>query len=300
MENVLVVGGSGLIGRSLSKLLLDNGFDVAILSRSRNSNSSIKQYYWNPEINEIDKEAFVNTDIIINLSGENVGDSRWTTSRKKKILDSRVKTVELLFQKAKEYNAVPKVFISASAVGFYGAINSAQIFSENDSSGNDFLAEVCRAWEEKIFAFQRIGTRVVVLRTGAVLSKNGGALAKMLPLAKLGISTQLGNGKQYMPWIHIDDMCRMYLYAINHSLNGVYNAVATEHITNKQFAELLSLTKHQKIVTPATPDFVLKLALGEMADMLLKGSRVSNDKILSAGFQFQFPNLKDALREIVT
>lgn len=300
MSNVLIVGGSGLIGRSLSKLLLDNGFDVAILSRSRNSNSSIKQYYWNPEINEIDKEAFVNTDIIINLSGENVGDSRWTTSRKKQILDSRVKTVELLFQKAKEYNAVPKVFISASAVGFYGAINSAQIFSENDSSGNDFLAEVCRAWEEKIFVFESIGTRVVVLRTGAVLSKNGGALAKMLPLAKLGISTQLGNGKQYMPWIHIDDICRMYLYAINHSLNGVYNAVATEHITNKQFAELLSLTKHQKIVTPATPDFVLKLALGEMADMLLKGSRVSNDKILSAGFQFQFPNLKDALREIVT
>lgn len=300
MKKVLIAGGSGFIGRSLSKLLIENGFDVAILSRNRSQNSLLKQYYWNPEKREVDKKAFENRGIIINLSGENVSDSRWTSNRKKQILESRVKSVELLFQKAQEYNTIPDVFISASAVGYYGAINSENIFGENDDAGNDFLAEVCKVWEEKIFAFQRVGTRVVALRTGVVLSQNDGALAKMLPLAKLGISTQLGDGQQYMPWIHINDICNMYLFAINHSVSGVYNAVATEHITNQQFAEELMMANDRERWTPTVPAFALNLLLGEMSDMLLKGSRVSNDKICSAGFQFQFPNLNGALGDLLS
>ncbi|HEY0262384.1 MAG TPA: TIGR01777 family oxidoreductase [Chitinophagales bacterium] len=295
MAKILIAGGSGLIGRELVKLLRDEGFDVFILSRNPKEN----QFYWNIEKGEIDRTAFENTEVIINLSGENIGEKRWTKAQKQKIFDSRVKSTELLFTKVKEYNSIPKVLISASAIGFYGAINSEKIFAENDEAGTDFLANVCKAWEEKVFEFEKMGTRVVILRTAVVLAKNGGALARMLPLAKNHISTQLGNGKQFMPWIHIDDLYRIYLFAIKNSINGIFNAVAPEHTTNNEFAETLATAVQRKIWTPAAPAFILKIVLGEMAEILLNGSRISANKIRNADFQFTFPNLKDALRNIV-
>ncbi|VTP91540.1 TIGR01777 family oxidoreductase [Sphingobacterium daejeonense] len=294
MAKILIAGGTGLIGQALSKLLKEEGFEVAVLSRSPQEN----QFYWNPEQNEIEKAAFENTEIIINLAGESVSKT-WTKEYKERILNSRVDTVALLLEKAKQYNCKPKAFISSSAAGIYGAVTSDKIFKESDAAGDGFLAEVCKVWEEKIFSFEKLGTRVVALRITTVLSKNGGALSGMLPRTEQGVSTQAGNGKHYVSWIHIDDMCRMFLFAVQNSVSGAFNAVSPEYVTNETFAKTLSEVIGVPVSTPAPPESVLKEALGEMSTLVLNGSRVSSEKIRQAGFVFQFPNLKEALENLV-
>ncbi len=294
MATILITGGTGVVGRFLSKKLKDKGYSVATLGRASKNGSEINTYTWDIEKNEIEKEALEKVDYIIHLAGANISESKWTAKRKKIIIDSRVKSAQLIFEKLKENTNQVKAFISASAIGYYGAISTDKIFSETDTPANDFLGETCLKWEQAADRFEELGIRVVKIRTGIVLTKQGGALAKMITPIKLGIGSPIGNGKQYLPWIHIEDLCDIYIKAIEDAqMKGVYNAVAPDHKTNRDFTKTLAVVLRKPLWFPNIPALVMKIIFGEMSVMLLKGSRVSSEKITNAGYKFKFPNLKE-------
>jgi len=301
MSSVLISGGSGLVGRHLCKKLQETGYDVAILSRSPNPNTLPPSYSWDIDRNEIDREAINNCDFIIHLAGVNIGAKRWTTKRKQAILNSRIKSADLIFNNIDKQNNKLIAFISASAVGYYGALTSEKIFSETDSAASDFLGETCNLWEQAADRFTGIGIRTVKIRTGVVLSKKGGALAKLKIPIQFGFGSAIGHGRQYMPWIHMDDLCAIYIQALeNEEMNGAFNAVAPEHTTNKALTRKMARALHKPIWFPKIPAFIMKLLFGEMSAMLLKGSRISSDKIQAAGYQFRFPQLDIALNSLLT
>ncbi|MCX6231796.1 MAG: TIGR01777 family oxidoreductase [Bacteroidetes bacterium] len=300
METVLISGGSGLIGKELSNKLTQKGYKVSILSRNPNKSASTQQYKWDIDTNYIEISAVEQADYIIHLAGENIGEKPWTKSRKESIIKSRVNSCRLLFNAVKDAGVKPKTFISASATGYYGAITIDKIFTENDAPADDFLGRCCYAWENETDKFQTIGIRTVKMRTGIVLSSKGGALSKMMKPAKMGFGAVLGNGKQYMPWIHIDDLCQLYINAIeDETINGAYNALAPQHTTNAEFTATLAKTLNKKIWLPAVPSIFLKLLLGEMSDIILNGSRVSSERIEKTSFQFKFPKLDAALSDLL-
>lgn len=302
MATILISGGSGLIGRHLCKKLKEKGYNVAILSRTKqpNNNSDIQIYTWNLDKKEIEKKALETADYIIHLAGANIWDKRWTTKRKQLIIDSRVKTGQLIFDKIKENKHKLKAFISASAVGYYGAITSDKIFSETDPPADDFLGETCRQWEQSADRFEELGVRTVKIRTAPVLTKQGGALAKMITPVKMGIGSAIGNGKQYLPWIHINDLCGIYIKAIEDmQMNGAYNAVAPDHRVNEDFIRTLARVLKKPFWFPNIPAIAMKIIFGRMSEVVLKGSRVSSDKIRKAGYIFQFPDLENALTDLV-
>jgi len=298
MAQVLISGGSGLVGKILSEKLKTKGFDVAILSRT--NKPGFKTYLWHPDKNQIDPKAIQSSDYIIHLAGANIAEKRWTDSRKKLIRDSRVESANLIFNELKKQKKELKAFISASAVGYYGARTSDNIFAEEHSASDDFLGQTCLAWEQAAKQFEEIGIRTVIIRTGVVLDKQAGALSKMILPIKIGLGSAIGNGRQYMPWIHIDDLCELYIKAIedNH-MNGVFNAVSPDFQTNKSFTHILAKTLKKPFFLPNIPAFLLKLALGEMSIILLQGSRVSADKLIELGFTFKFPNLRSALKDLL-
>jgi uncharacterized protein (TIGR01777 family) len=299
MENVIITGGTGLIGRHLCKKLKEKGYNVALLSRKSIPESDIPVYYWNPQKNEIDQEAIKSADYIIHLAGAGIGDKRWTKKRRQLITDSRIKTGELLYNKVHETGIKLKAYISASGIGYYGAITSDKIFTETDQPSKDFLGEICRQWEQGADRFEESGIRTVKIRTGIVLTKKGGALARMITPVRMGIGSALGNGKQYQPWIHIDDICNIYIKAIeDKSLKGAYNAVAPEYVTNREFMRTLAKVLEKPFFFPAVPSFAMKILFGKMSGILLNGSRVSADKIISAGYNFKFPDLENALKNL--
>ncbi|MRT94462.1 TIGR01777 family oxidoreductase [Ancylomarina sp. 16SWW S1-10-2] len=298
MAQVLISGGSGLVGKTLCEKLKTKGYDVAILSRS--NKSEFKTYLWNPAKNEIDPEAISSSDYIIHLAGANIAEKRWSKSRKELIVDSRVKSANLIFNEVKKQNKELKAFISASGVGYYGAITSEEIFTEESRVANDFLGETCAKWESAAKQFETLNIRTTMLRTGIVLTKQGGALSKMSIPVKLGLASALGNGKQYLPWIHIDDLCEIYIKAIEDTdMNGIFNAVAPDSQTNKSFTQTLAKTLNKPYWLPNTPSFLLNMILGEMSVIVLEGSRAASDKILKRGYAFKFPKLEDALNEIL-
>ncbi|MFC2111614.1 TIGR01777 family oxidoreductase, partial [Bacteroidota bacterium] len=222
---------------------------------------------------------------------------RWTKSQKKKIIDSRVKSCNLLFEKIKNSKKKPDVFISASAIGFYGSFTSDDIFDEESQSGNDFLAETVVKWEESVEQIKSLGIRVVKLRTGVVFSKNGGALPKMMKPITMGFGSAIGSGKQYVPWIEIRDLARMYLLVIeNPEMNTVYNAVSPNHIINYDLTKTLAKSLNKAFFMPRIPSIFMKLAFGEMSSILLEGSRVSSNKIQEAGFEFKFKSIEDVMK----
>lgn len=299
-DKIIISGGNGLIGKHLCKILTEKGYLVAILSRSSNTSGAIPHHYWNYEKHEIDLRAIENVRYFIHLAGANIGDKRWTPERKQEIVDSRVKSARFIFDTLKENNVKLKAFISASAIGYYGSFTSDRIFEESDPAGNDFLAQVSRLWEETTILFEEYGTRTVTIRTGVVLSNQGGPLTKMALPVKYGLGAALGKGNQYLPWIHLDDLCNIYVKAIeDEDMQGVYNAVAPEHRTNKEFTKTLAKVMQMPMWLPNIPSSLLKLAFGEMANILLKGSRVSSSKIINAGFSFKFPDLDQALKDIL-
>ena len=223
MKKVLITGGTGLIGKRLSFLLASRGYEVRILSRSNSLKNNYKTFLWNVTEQYINDSAFEGLNHIIHLAGAGIADKRWSEKRKKEIIDSRVASTNLLYNTVKRLEIPLSSFISASATGFYGAVTSETIFKEIDKPAKDFLGKVCSLWERSIFQFKEIKIRTVALRTGIVLSKDGGALKKM----KTPIITALGNGKQYMPWIHIDDLCELYIKAIeDQEFKGAFNAVS--------------------------------------------------------------------------
>lgn len=297
METILISGGTGLIGKHLSVLLRNKGYKVTVLSRS--NSDAPNSYFWNIEAGFIEEKAIVEADFIIHLAGAGIADSRWTKKRKKELVNSRVNSTKLLYKYVEKFNPNLKGFIAASGVGYYGALTSEKIFTENDSAGSDFLATICKLWEKESLKFDTINIRTVILRTGIVFSNKGGAYEKMSKPIKLGVGAALGSGKQFMPWIHITDLCNMYISAIeNTQLHGIYNAVSPEHITNKEVSNNIAARLNTKIRLPNIPSFVLKTILGNMAVILLEGSRVSSKKISKTGFKFEFKTLKETLADI--
>ncbi|CAL2083158.1 TIGR01777 family protein [Tenacibaculum sp. 190524A05c] len=292
MAKILLTGGTGLIGKVLEKKLTQKNHEVQILTRNPRKENHFK---WDIKKSFIDDNAFENLDYIIHLAGAGIADKKWTKSRKEELIKSRVESANLLYSKVKELNVPLKGFISSSGIGYYGAITSEQIYTEEDSSADDFIAKICIEWENAAHQFQNKNIPVTILRTGLVLSKDGGALQKMnTPL----FLSALGNGKQYVPWIHIEDLCNLYIKAIeDENFKGIYNGVAPDHQTNSSFTKTLGQVL-KKLVTPINvPGFVLKTVLGELAVIVLEGSRISSAKIKEQ-YNFKFKTLKSALDDI--
>ena len=291
----MITGGSGLIGRRLSFLLKSRGYEVRILSRSNNPKNNYKTFVWNVSEQYINESAFEGLNHIIHLAGAGIADKRWSEKRKKEIIASRVTSTNLLYNTVKRLKTPLNSFISASATGYYGAVTSETIFEEKDKPAKDFLGKVCSLWEDSIFQFNEIKIRTVALRTGIVLSKDGGALKKM----KTPVITSLGNGKQYMPWIHIDDLCELYIKAIeDEQFKGAFNAVSSEHISNLSFSKKISKIFNHPFLAIGAPSFILQIVFGEMSTIILNGSRISANKIKQAGFKFKFENLEKALKNL--
>jgi uncharacterized protein len=289
-----------MIGSRLRKLLKQKDHTVSVLSRSPKKLDGALVYHWNYEKEEIEEGAVESADFIVHLAGENLMNKSWTGDEKKLIADSRVKTAELIFHKVKSTNKKLKAFISASAVGYYGAITSEKIITENDPPGNDFLAVTCCKWESAADKFSGEKIRTVKIRTSPVLSSKGGILDQLKIPVQSGLAAPLGNGRQYFPWIHIDDLCAIYLKAIeDESMQGAYNAAAPQHVTNEEFMRALAKAMGKPFWLPPVPEFMVKLLFGEKGTVALKGSRISPEKIISAGYRFLFPGLKEALENIL-
>ncbi len=294
MANILITGGTGLVGQALIPKLLEKGYKVSILSRKSNQRKDIQTFLWDVNNNEIDDKALKGIDFIIHLAGAGVAEKRWSKKRKQEILDSRVKSTQLLFDKVKELKIPLKGFITASGTGYYGNITTDIIFKENDKTANDFLGTVCKEWEKTALQFETLRIDTSIVRTGVVLSEKGGALSKMIT----PIITPLGSGKQFMPWIHIEDLCKIYTEIIEGKITGTFNAVAPEHHTNFSFSKILAKKFGRPFLKIGIPAFLLKLFFGKMAVILLKGSRVSSQKLIDNGFGFNFPSLNKALTEL--
>lgn len=298
MKKILIAGGTGFVGKQLIDFLVGKGYSIHVLTRKPRANplENIRFFLWNIERQYIDKKAFEGVEILINLTGANIGEKRWTNDRKKEIIDSRIKSINLLYQYISENKFPINTFISSSAVGFYGAVTTDKRFAETSESGNDFLASVCQQWENAALKFNDLGVRTVILRKGVILGKDGGMVKKLSPLAKLGINVSLGSGEQYLPWIDIRDLVRLYDFILsNTQLKGIFNAVATEQITMNDFSKVLLQAFGKKSFLPNAPAFVIRLLFGEMAVMLLEGSKVSNEKLKTTGFIFEFDTIGKSL-----
>lgn len=297
MEKILITG-TGLIASRIAASVDKAKYELVFLSTSRKTFKGCSCFFWNPENDEIDINALDGVDHIIHLAGSTIA-QRWTEKAKQEIIDSRVKTAALLYSTLNSKGAQLKTFISASGVGYYGATTDERSRIETDEHYEDFVSKVCIDWEKAAHQFEDIAERVVILRTGVVLAKNEGALKKMVKPIQMGIGSPLGSGNQFVPWIHKEDIAQLYIQALhNSSFNGTYNAVATEHITNAQLTKAIGKVLGKKIWMPKVPKFLLKLIFGEMANIVLEGVPVSNQKLKEAGYQFKFESLELALKNL--
>ena len=295
MKKIIITGGTGLVGKRLTILLKEKGYEVNILCRNPKQPN---EYKWNIEANFIDEKVFENAIAIIHLAGAGVADKRWTDERKQEIIDSRVKSTQLLFQYLAEGKHQIQSFISASAVGFYGDRKN-ELLTEASSNGTGFLAEVCQLWENEVEKIASITIAVSKIRIGIVLSKDGGALPKLDFPIRFGIGAYIGNGKQFVPWIHIDDLCQIFIHLFEHkNQNSTYNACAPDVKTNKEMSKTIAHVLHRPFIPFPAPEFVLKTVMGEMATMLLMSNNCTSKKIQQTGFVFQFPTLEKALENI--
>lgn len=297
-KKILITGASGLVGTRLTQLLLEKGYSVSHLSRTKKP-GRVETFAWDVAKKFIEPQALAGVDTIVHLAGTGIADKPWSAARKKEIIDSRVESTKLLFETLKNNPHAVSAFISASAIGYYGSDDGRKIFSEQDSPGKDFLAEVTHRWEQEADTLSGLGARVVKLRIGIVLSEKGGALKEIAKPIRLGFGAPLGSGKQYLSWIHLDDLCRIFLYAIeNQMMSGSYNAV-TDFCTNKDLTVACAHALHKPLWLPPVPALALKIMLGDRAALVLEGSKVSSSKIREAGFHFQFENLESALNHLL-
>ncbi len=328
MATIMITGGTGTVGKRLTDLLLKKGHSVIIVGRgehskgsstSKPSNSSsafnqtnLRYAQWNIDAQTIDESAIQQADYIIHLAGAGVADKRWSEARKKEIADSRINSCALIVKALSSIPNKVKGVISASAIGWYGPDN--QLDDEGNASTGldkrgfteaanpypDFLGNTCKAWEDSITPVKAFGKRLVILRTGIVLSNQGGALVEFKKPLLFKTAAILGSGKQMISWIHVDDLCNQYIYAIeNEQMNGVYNAVAPHPVSNQTLTIELAKKIYGSFYIPFyVPAFVLKIALGEMSIEVLKSATVSSHKIEAAGFHFQYPSIHDALNQL--
>jgi len=298
MPTVLIGGGTGLVGSRLSERLEAKGYTVLHLSRTANLAARFPAYHWDVEAGTIDPEAVKQADYVINLAGAGIADKPWTQARKELIISSRTETTALLRRSFTDLEHRPQAFISGAAIGYYGDRGDT-VLTEEAQPGEGFLSESCVAWEKAIEQVSATGIRTVGIRIGVVLTPKGGALEKMLLPLKAGVSTYFGSGKQWYSWIHIDDLCDLFIHALEQgSMQGFYNGVAPNPVRNKELARtLLSASAKKGLVLPA-PAFVLRIAMGEMADVVLQSTRVSSEKTEHTGFIFQYPELEPALVDL--
>ncbi len=296
--NILITGASGLIGSRLIKNLLEKGHKVSVLSRQSSNFKGITAYNWDIEKQLIDLNAFDGIDTIIHLAGAGIADKRWTKQRKQEIVDSRVKSTQLLYRTIEAIKAPIKTFISASAVGYYGDRDDEILYEESDS-GTGFLADCCKQWEHAVDEGLKFGIRVVKLRIGMVLSKQGGALSELARPVSFFVGAALGSGKQWMPWIHLTDLVSIFEKAIeNPDYSGVFNASTPYPVTNYEFTKLLAKKLFRPVWPINVPEFILKTILGEMSAVILNSNRTSPQKLLDMGFRFRYQGLDTALAEI--
>lgn len=307
MATILITGGTGMIGTRLTEMLVEKGYEVIILTRNPKTNHplpDVSYARWDVEGQNIDPAAVAKADHIIHLAGAGVADKRWSESRKQEILHSRTASSALIVKALKENPNQVQSVISASAIGWYGPDTDKSRkdgFLEEAPADGAFLGETCRAWEASIEPVTTLGKRLVKLRTGIVLSRKGGALVEFMKPLKAGIASILGDGSQIVSWIHVDDLCQMFLFAIeNESMHGAYNAVAPHPVSNK--ALTLSLAKQMRgsfYIPVYVPSFILKIMLGEMSIEVLKSTNVSAHKIQMTGFDFTYSTIEKALAELV-
>ncbi|NNC95903.1 MAG: TIGR01777 family protein [Chitinophagales bacterium] len=299
MSNILISGGSGMIGRHLISHFNDRGHKPAFLSRSGSIKGiDAKGFKWDPYNRSIDESAFRDTDVLVNLAGAGIADERWTEKRKLEIHDSRIKTTKFLAEYLKDQQIHLKTVVSASAIGYYGDSGD-EMMTENDNAGNNFLSKVCEDWEQEALKFKDVCDNLIILRLGIVLAKEGGALPETLNKAFFGVASYLGDGSQYYSWIHIDDLSSMFSFVIENSISGTYNAVAPNPVTNKAFTRSIKQNSRKVIAALPAPGFAIRLVLGEMSTMVLDTQRCSSEKIEKSGFAFNYNDVDSALSDLL-
>jgi len=295
MKTILITGGTGFIGSALTKALLSRSYEVRHLSRAPQPSKRVKSFRWSLAENHVDPEALEGIDVIIHLAGAPVAPKRWTAQRVRLLDESRSATAAMLARKVEEGGHKPTLFISSSGAHYHGAILSDHVFREGDPAGHDVMGTITQNWEAAADLFAA-HCRVVKLRTPLVLGADGGGLPLMTRPVKLGLGSPLGSGKQWMPWVHIADLARAYLLAIdNVEMRGSYHVTAPEHVTNSAFMSTLAMALSRPFWAPRVPAFILKLLLGEQAVILLNGFRIDSSKISDAGLTWEYPDLESAL-----
>lgn len=294
---ILITGATGLIGTELVALLLQNGVTVHYLTTSKKKIESKPNYhgfFWNPNQGIIDENALMGVDSIIHLAGATVA-KRWTSKYKQEIIESRILSSNVLFKALKENPHSVKQIVSASAIGIYPDSLTKNYTEENSDIDESFLGKVVMKWEESVNKFKLLNIKVTKIRTGLVLSTKGGALPEMLKPINMGIGSPFGSGKQVQSWIHINDLVELYLFAVQNELNGAYNAVAPNPVTNKKLTQEIAAVVKKPLFMPNIPKFLMALVLGEMHTILFASQNVSSDKIEEEGFKFQYKQLDKAL-----
>ncbi len=298
-KNILITGASGSIGTRLTQVLLEQGHQVAHLSRNH-QRSKARIYLWDINKKQIDPHAFEGIDTIIHLAGAGIADKPWTDERKWEILKSRTQSTKLLFEELQKHKHSVTTFISASAIGYYGFEDNEKLYKENDESGTDFLANVVRQWEAEIDRITELNIRVVKIRIGIVLDTNHGALKELIKPIKYFAGAPLGTGDQYVSWIHLDDLIAIFIKAVqDETMQGAYNGVAPNPVTNRELTKAIATQLRKPLFLPAVPEFILKVMLGEMANLVLKGNKVSSEKIEQTGLKFQYEKIEKALANLL-
>lgn len=298
---ILIAGATGLVGQELVTLCHQNDVSVNYLSTRKSKLSTANNYkgfFWNPESGEIDITCFKDVEVIINLAGASIS-KRWTDSYKKEILNSRLDTANCLLNSIQKHNITIKHYISASAIGIYP--NSLTNYYEEDfeEASDSFLGEVVEQWELAAKKFETIGVSVSLIRIGLVLSDKGGALPEIMKPVKLFAGAAFGSGKQWQSWIHISDLAHIFMFVVERQLEGTFNAVAPNAVSNSELTKAVAFILNKPLILPNIPKFAMQLVLGEMHILLFESQRVSSRKIEEEGFDFQFPNLKPALQDII-
>ncbi|MGI4749613.1 MAG: TIGR01777 family oxidoreductase [Janthinobacterium lividum] len=296
-KHILITGGSGLVGKHLTQLLLNKGYTVSHLSRKEANIPEVRTFLWDVKEGKIDQNCLNGVDMIVHLAGAGIADGRWTDERKKEIISSRTKSIELIYSLLKKHPHQIKKVISASATGYYSDRGD-ELLTEKSPSTVDFLGKCCTYWEQAVDKGEDLGLEILKFRTGVVLTDEGGALKQLALPIKFGFGAVLGSGQQWIPWIHLQDVIDMYLFGIENSITGVYNMVAPNPVTNFRLTVAVATQLNRPLWLPKVPALALKLAMGAMSDVVLSSTKVSAEKIEKAGFRFKFPTIKEALQEI--
>lgn len=298
MLKILIAGGSGFVGRQLSQMLIQNGYEVAWLTRGKSTQNQIKTFNWDIKTGFIDTQAIAFADVIVNLAGAGVADKKWTKAYKQELFDSRIKATALIAQALQKNTHRVKAYIAASAIGIYGNTTSLNA-NEDETPATNYLAQLCTDWEASTQSIAKLGIRTATVRVGVVLGLDGGFVKQVSALTNYYLGAALGSGKQYTSWIHLNDLCRMFIWLIEHeNLTGIYNGVAPNPVSNKTLTKLLAKQLHKPIILPNAPAFMLNLIFGEMASMLLASQHVSAQKIIATGFNFKFDTAENALANL--